>query len=232
MTPVTIYPLPTVYSIYRLSGFGNGFVQVGFFQLWGFFSLLVGFCQLWDFFSSSRLSGFPDPLPTPRTPLFRRGSREVVHRLRGGFYNAFHGPPPGMGGRRAVCDGIVVVLVVADPLWGTGPVPPLRGRAVTVSKFLCEGQLQGVSYLINGFGMSIIEHAIESPGNCFGQFGGFLSRSFFFTRATSSGKDFQAVSSISSVRCAEVVGVTSRSRERHRESAGAGRTFRTRSARM
>ena len=41
-----------------------------------------------------------------------------------------------MGGRRAVCDGIVVVLVVADPLWGAGPAPPLRGRAVTVSKLL------------------------------------------------------------------------------------------------
>ena len=59
-------------------------------------------------------------------------------------------------------------------------------------------------------------------GIVLGKFGGFLSRSFFFTRATSSGKDFQAVSSISSVRCAEVVGVTSRSRERHRESAGFG----------
>ena len=36
---------------------------------------------------------------------------------------------PRMGGRRAVCDadGIVVILVVADPLWGAGPAPPLRG---------------------------------------------------------------------------------------------------------
>ena len=39
------------------------------------------------------------------------------------------------GGHRAVCDGIVAILVVADPLWGVGPAPPLRGRAVTVSKF-------------------------------------------------------------------------------------------------
>ena len=80
---------------------------------------------------------------------------------------------PRMGGRRAVCDGIVVILVVADPLWGAGPAPPLRGRAVTVNKFLCEGRLQGVSYLINGFGMSI-EHAIKGPGNCFGQVWGFF----------------------------------------------------------
>ena len=36
---------------------------------------------------------------------------------------------------------------------------------VTVSRFLCElGRLQGVSYLINGFGVSI-EHAIKSPGS-------------------------------------------------------------------
>ena len=40
------------------------------------------------------------PLPTPRTPLFRRGRREVVHRLRGGFYNAFLGPPPDGGASR------------------------------------------------------------------------------------------------------------------------------------
>ena len=69
------------------------------------------------------------------------------------------------------------------PLMGSRPAPPLRGRAVTVSKFLCEGRLQGVSYLINGFGGSI-KHAIKSPGNCFGQVWGFLSRTFFFTRAT------------------------------------------------
>ena len=30
---------------------------------------------------------------------------------------------PRIGGRRAVCNGIVVVLVVADPLWGAGPDP-------------------------------------------------------------------------------------------------------------
>ena len=118
---------------------------------------------------------------------------------------------PRMGGRRAVmravCDGIVVILVVADPLWGAGPAPPLRGRAVTVNKFLCEGLLQGVSYLINGFGMSI-EHAIKSPGNCFGQVCGFLSRSFFFTRATSSDKKFgpssrrsQATAALRSLEC-------------------------------
>ena len=113
---------------------------------------------------------------------------------------------PRMGGRRAVCDGIVVILVVADPLWGAGPAPPLRGRAVTVNKFLCEVRLQGVSYLINGFGMSI-EHAIKSPGNCFGQVWGFLSRSFFFTRATSSDKKFrpsrqsQASAALRSLEC-------------------------------
>ena len=30
---------PHFFSLPRLSGFGNGFVQVGFFQLWGFFFL-------------------------------------------------------------------------------------------------------------------------------------------------------------------------------------------------
>ena len=78
--------------------------------------------------------GFPDspPLPTPRTPLFRRGRREVVHRLRGGFYNAFHGPPPDRGASRRR-DGVVVVLVVPDPVRGAGRTRPLRGRVVTVS---------------------------------------------------------------------------------------------------
>jgi hypothetical protein len=39
---------------------------------------------------------------------------------------------PRMGGRRAVGRrGVVVVLVVADPLWGAGRARPLRGRAVT-----------------------------------------------------------------------------------------------------
>ena len=94
-----------------------------------------------------------------------------------------------MGGRRAVCDGIVVVLVVADPLWGAGPAPPLRGRAVTVSKFLCEGQLQGVSYLINGFGVSI-EHAIKSPGNSFGQVWGFPVSILLFHASDVFGQEF------------------------------------------
>ena len=94
---------------------------------------------------------------------------------------------PRMGGRRAVCDGIVVILVVADPLWGAGPAPPLRGRAVTVSKFLCEGQLQGVSYLINGVS---IEHAIESPGNCFGQVWGFSFSILLFHASDVFGQGF------------------------------------------
>ena len=42
------------------------------------------------------------PLPTPRTPLFRRGSREVEPLSRGGFTVAFHAlvsrPAPGWGG--------------------------------------------------------------------------------------------------------------------------------------
>ena len=140
---------------------------------------------------------------------------------------------PRMGGRRAVArrDGVVVVLVVADPLWGAGPAPPLRGRAVTVNKFLCEGRLQGVSCLINGFGVSI-KHAIKCPGNCFGQVWGFLSRSFFFTRATSSEQEIQAFSSISSVRCAEVVGVRRGAESVIGNLLASGRTFRTRSARM
>ena len=54
---------------------------------------------------------------------------------------------PRVGGRRAVgrCDGVAVVLVVADPVRGAGPVHPLRGRAVTVCKFLRGFRLQGVS---------------------------------------------------------------------------------------
>ena len=88
------------------------------------------------------------PLPTPRTPLFRRGSREVEPLSRGGFADAFHGPPPGggasrrwedfrlsvtarprMGGRRAVLRWRrVVILVVIDPLWGAGPAYPAEGE--------------------------------------------------------------------------------------------------------
>ena len=81
---------------------------------------------------------------------------------------------PRMGGRRAVCDGIVVIFVVADPLWGAGPAPPLRGRAVTVNKFLCEGRLQGVSYLSMDSGCQSSMQSIKSPGNCFGQVWGFF----------------------------------------------------------
>ena len=35
---------------------------------------------------------------------------------------------PRMGGRRAVCDGIVVILVVADPLMGSRPRPTPEGE--------------------------------------------------------------------------------------------------------
>ena len=77
-----------------------------------------------------------DTLPPPSRPVeppFPVGDvREVVHRLRGGFYNAFHGPPPDGGASRRR-DGVVVVLVVTDPLRGAGRTHPLRGRAVTVS---------------------------------------------------------------------------------------------------
>ena len=45
------------------------------------------------------------------------------------------------------------------PLMGSRPRPTPEGGAVTVSRFLCEGRLQGVSYLINRFGVSI-KHAI------------------------------------------------------------------------
>ena len=83
----------------------------------------------------------------------------------------------------------MVVLVVADPLWGAGPAPPLRGRAVTISKFLCEGRLQGVSYLINGFGVSI-EHAIKSPGNSFGQDWGFPVSILLFHASDVFGQEF------------------------------------------
>ena len=138
-----------------------------------------------------------------------------------------------MGGRRAVCDGIVVVLVVAGPLWGAGPAPPLRGRAVTVSKFLCEGQLQGVSYLINGFGVSI-EHAIKSPGSgeLFWASLGFSFSILLFHASDVFGQDFQAFSSISSVRCAEVFGVRRGAESVIGNLLASGRAFRTRSARM
>ena len=148
---------------------------------------------------------------------------------------------PRMGGRRAVCDGIVVILVVADPLWGAGPAPPLRGRAVTINKFLCEGRLQGVSCLINGFGVSI-KHAIKCPGNCFGQvwvsgelFWASLGFSFsilLFHASDVFGQEIQAFSSISSVRCAEVVGVRRGAESVIGNLLASGRTFRTRSARL
>ena len=138
---------------------------------------------------------------------------------------------PRMGGRRAVCDGIVVILVVADPLWGAGPAPPLRGRAVTVNKFLCEGRLQGVSCLIKGFGVSI-KHAIKCPGNCFGQVWGFSFSILLFHASDVFGQEIQAFSSISSVRCAEVVGVRRGAESVIGNLLASGRTFRTRSARL
>ena len=71
------------------------------------------------------------PLPTPRTPLFRRGSREIDLKVdplsRGGFTVAFHGPPPDGGASRRK-DGDVVVLVVADPFMGSRPRPPPEGE--------------------------------------------------------------------------------------------------------
>ena len=76
-----------------------------------------------------------DTLPPPSRPVeppFSVGDvREVVHRLRGGFYNAFHGPPPDGGASRR-WDGVVVVLVVSDPVGGAGRTRPLRGRVVTI----------------------------------------------------------------------------------------------------
>ena len=90
-----------------------------------------------------------------------------------------------------------MVLVVTDPLRGAGRTHPLRGRAVTVSKFLCElGRLQGVSYLINGFGVSIKIPRDSSEIKVCNRVWLFLSIFFFFTRATSSGDEFRRVSSI------------------------------------
>ena len=92
-----------------------------------------------------------------------------------------------------------MVLVVTDPVRGAGPTHPLRGRAMTVSKFLCElGRLQGVSYLITGFGVSIKNKIARNSSKikvC-NQVWSFLSIFFFFTRATSSGDEFRRVSSI------------------------------------
>ena len=44
----------------------------------------------------------PPPLPTHRTPLFRRGSSGGCrkHPPWGGFFGAFHGPPPDGGASR------------------------------------------------------------------------------------------------------------------------------------
>ena len=73
---------------------------------------------------------FPPP-SQPVEPPFPVGDvREVVHRLRGGFYSAFHGPPPDGGASRRR-DGVGVVLVVPDPVRGAGRTRPLRGRVVT-----------------------------------------------------------------------------------------------------
>ena len=72
--------------------------------------------------------------------------REVVEHLpRGGFFRCVSRPAPGWGGVAPSGDGVVVVVVVADPVRGAGPVHPLRGRAVTVCKFLRGFRLQGVS---------------------------------------------------------------------------------------
>ena len=61
------------------------------------------------------------PLPTPRTPLFRRGSRKEVGRLNPyhgeEFSVAFHGPPPGGGASRRWEDFRLCVTAHA-PGWG------------------------------------------------------------------------------------------------------------------
>jgi hypothetical protein len=66
---------------------------------------------------------------------------------------------PRMGGRRAVRRQRRGGSRRDRPLMGSRPRPPLRGRAVTTggdgSKFLRGYRLQGVSYLIDGFGVSI-----------------------------------------------------------------------------
>ena len=131
------------------------------------------------------------PLPTPRTPLFRRGSREVEPLSRGGFYNAFHGPPPDGGASRR-WDGVVVVLVVSDPVGGAGRTRPLRGRVVTIGIPVQTRSVAGCQLLnqwIRGVKIEIPRNS--SKIEVCNQVWLFLSNFFFFTRATSSGDEFR-----------------------------------------
>ena len=78
--------VPTVLSIFfppRLSGFGNGFVQVGFFQLWGFFSSSWGSANCGIYFPPlgfpALLSAPPDTSPTQSGLLFFMFIRVVYY---------------------------------------------------------------------------------------------------------------------------------------------------------
>ena len=76
-----------------------------------------------------------------------------------------------------------------------------------------------------------IKHAIKSPGNCFGQVWGFFLI-LLFHASDVFGQEIRAFSSISSVRCAEVIGVRRGAESVIGNLLASGRTFRTRSARM
>ena len=126
-------------------------------------------------------------------PPYRRGSREVEPLSRGGFYNAFHGPPPDGGASRR-WDGVVVVLVVPDPVGGAGRTRPLRGRVVTIGIPVQTRSVDaGVSYLINGFGVSRSRfREIHQKSRSAIKFG-FFFRTYSFSRerrlrAMSSGR--------------------------------------------
>jgi hypothetical protein len=76
------------------------------------------------------------PLQTHRTPLFRRGISGGCrkHLPRGGFSNGqcVSRPAPGWGGVAPYGDGVVVVLVVTDPLslfYRSPPSHPEESRA-------------------------------------------------------------------------------------------------------
>ena len=46
----------------------------------------------------------------------------------GGIFDWVSRPAPGWGGVAPWGDGVVVVLVMADPLWGAGPAYPAEGE--------------------------------------------------------------------------------------------------------
>ena len=134
----------------------------------------------------------PPPLPTHRTPLFRRGSSGGCrnHPPWGGFIDAFHGKitaRPRMGGRRAVLGRQCRGDARRDrPLMGSRPRPPPEGEGgdeIGFSRDLCVcicTKVVCVSIDLTCFCWEVFW------GWTFfwelSSFGSFLSLSFFFVR--------------------------------------------------